>query len=103
VRHTRATSSDERLTAIYAGSGRRFRLALDHSPRGARGRNSGHAEDLRLGERTAAREPVGDKDNSVVTAFVTDTLVGTLGPFADAAHLSEFFVAVVIVAIVGKT
>jgi Ca2+/H+ antiporter len=38
-----------------------------------------------------------------VTAFVTDTLVGTLGPFADAAHLSEFFVAVVIVAIVGKT
>jgi Ca2+:H+ antiporter len=39
---------------------------------------------------------------TVVTAFVTDTLVGTLRPFADAAHLSEFFVAVVIVAIVGN-
>jgi Ca2+:H+ antiporter len=37
-----------------------------------------------------------------VTAFVTDTLVGTLRPFANAAHLSEFFVAVVIVAIVGN-
>ena len=39
---------------------------------------------------------------TVVTAFVTDTLVGTLQAFADAAHLSEFFVAVVIVAIVGN-
>ena len=39
---------------------------------------------------------------TVVTAFVTDTLVGTLRPFADTAHLSEFFVAVVIVAIVGN-
>jgi Ca2+:H+ antiporter len=39
---------------------------------------------------------------TVVTAFVTDTLVRTLQPFADAAHLSEFFVAVVIVAIVGN-
>jgi Ca2+:H+ antiporter len=39
---------------------------------------------------------------TVVTAFVTDTLVGTLQPFAAATHLSEFFVAVVIVAIVGN-
>ena len=39
---------------------------------------------------------------TVVTAVVTDTLVGTLEAFADAAHLSEFFVAVVIVAIVGN-
>jgi Ca2+:H+ antiporter len=39
---------------------------------------------------------------TVVTAFVTETLVGTLRAFADAAHLSEFFVAVVIVAIVGN-
>jgi Ca2+:H+ antiporter len=39
---------------------------------------------------------------TVMTAFVTDTLVETLRPFADAAHLSEFFVAVVIVAIVGN-
>jgi Ca2+:H+ antiporter len=39
---------------------------------------------------------------TVVTAFVTDTLVGTLQAFADATQLSEFFVAVVIVAIVGN-
>jgi Ca2+:H+ antiporter len=39
---------------------------------------------------------------TVVTAFVTETLVGTLRAFADGAHLSEFFVAVVIVAIVGN-
>jgi Ca2+:H+ antiporter len=39
---------------------------------------------------------------TLVTAFVTDTLVGSLGAFARAAHLSEFFVAAVIVAIVGN-
>jgi Ca2+:H+ antiporter len=39
---------------------------------------------------------------TVLTAFVTETLVGTLQAFAGAAHLSEFFVAVVIVAIVGN-
>ena len=39
---------------------------------------------------------------TVVTALVTETLVGTLGAFADAADLSEFFVAIVIVAIVGN-
>jgi Ca2+:H+ antiporter len=39
---------------------------------------------------------------TVVTAFVTETLVGTLRAFADTAHLSEFFVAVVIVAIIGN-
>jgi Ca2+:H+ antiporter len=39
---------------------------------------------------------------SVVTALVTETLVGTLRSFADRAHLSEFFVAVVIVAILGN-
>jgi Ca2+:H+ antiporter len=39
---------------------------------------------------------------SVVTAFVTETLVGTLRSFADRAHLSEFVVAVVVVAILGN-
>jgi len=39
---------------------------------------------------------------TVVTAVVTETLVGSLRAFADAAHLSEFFVAVFIVAIVGN-
>ena len=39
---------------------------------------------------------------TLVTAVVTETLVGTLRAFADAAHLSEFFVVVVIVAIVGN-
>jgi Ca2+:H+ antiporter len=39
---------------------------------------------------------------TVVTALLTETLVGTLGAFAETAHLSEFFVAVVIVAIVGN-
>ena len=39
---------------------------------------------------------------TVVTALLTETLVGTLRAFAETAHLSEFFVAVVIVAIVGN-
>jgi Ca2+:H+ antiporter len=39
---------------------------------------------------------------TVVTAFVTETLVATLEGFAEKAHLSEFFVVVVIVAIVGN-
>jgi Ca2+:H+ antiporter len=39
---------------------------------------------------------------TVVTAFVTEALVGTLRTFAETANLSEFFVAVVIVAIVGN-
>jgi Ca2+:H+ antiporter len=39
---------------------------------------------------------------TVVTAFVTETLVGSLRTFADRANLSEFFVAIVIVAIVGN-
>jgi len=39
---------------------------------------------------------------TVVTAFVTETLVGSLRAFADTAHLSEFFVAVFIVAIIGN-
>jgi Ca2+:H+ antiporter len=39
---------------------------------------------------------------TVVTAFVAETLVHTLETFADEAGLSEFFVAAVIVAIVGN-
>jgi Ca2+:H+ antiporter len=39
---------------------------------------------------------------TVVTAFVTETLVATLEGFAEEAHLSEFFVVVVIVSIVGN-
>lgn len=39
---------------------------------------------------------------TVVTAFVAETLVHTLETFADEAGLSEFFVATVIVAIVGN-
>jgi Ca2+:H+ antiporter len=39
---------------------------------------------------------------TVVTALVTETLVGTLRAFADSAHLTDFFVAAVIVAIVGN-
>jgi Ca2+:H+ antiporter len=39
---------------------------------------------------------------TVVTALITETLVGTLRAFADRANLSEFFVAVVIVAIIGN-
>jgi Ca2+:H+ antiporter len=37
-----------------------------------------------------------------MTALVTETLVGRLQTFAHDAHLSEFFVAIVIVAIVGN-
>jgi Ca2+:H+ antiporter len=40
---------------------------------------------------------------TAVTALVTETLVSTLRSFADRAHLSEFFVAVVIVAIIGNS
>ena len=39
---------------------------------------------------------------TVVTAFVAEALVGSLEVFADKANLSEFFVAAVIVAIVGN-
>ena len=39
---------------------------------------------------------------TVVTAFVAETLVHTLESFADEVGLSEFFVAAVIVAIVGN-
>jgi Ca2+:H+ antiporter len=39
---------------------------------------------------------------TVVTAFVSEILVHSLGAFADAAGLSEFFTAAVIVAIVGN-
>ena len=39
---------------------------------------------------------------TIATAFVSETLVGKLRAFAYTAHLSEFFVAFVIVAIVGN-
>jgi Ca2+:H+ antiporter len=39
---------------------------------------------------------------TVVTAFVAETLVHTLNEFGEAAHLSEFFLAAVVVAIVGN-
>jgi len=39
---------------------------------------------------------------TIATAFVSETLVGALRIFAHAAHLSEFFVAFVIVAIIGN-
>jgi Ca2+:H+ antiporter len=62
----------------------------------------------------AATETVGDAGWSfrvalavlglatLVTAFVTNSLIGSLEAFASRAHLSDFFVAVVIVAIVGN-
>jgi Ca2+:H+ antiporter len=39
---------------------------------------------------------------TIATAFVSETLISTLQTFAYAAHLSEFFVAAVIVAIIGN-
>jgi Ca2+:H+ antiporter len=39
---------------------------------------------------------------TLITAFVSETLVGSIDAFAGAAHLSDFFVAAVIVAIVGN-
>ena len=39
---------------------------------------------------------------TVITAFVAEILVGSLETFAEKAHLSDFFVAAVIVAIVGN-
>ena len=39
---------------------------------------------------------------TLVTAFVTETLVGSIDAFANGAHLSRFFVAAVIVAIIGN-
>jgi Ca2+:H+ antiporter len=39
---------------------------------------------------------------TVSTAFVSETLVGSLEEFSQQAHLSDFFVAIVIVAIVGN-
>jgi Ca2+:H+ antiporter len=39
---------------------------------------------------------------TIATAFVSEILVHTLDHFAEAAHLSEFFISAVIVAIVGN-
>jgi Ca2+:H+ antiporter len=39
---------------------------------------------------------------TTVTAFVAEVLVGSIEHFAESAHLSDFFVAAVIVAIVGN-
>jgi len=39
---------------------------------------------------------------TIATAFVSETLVGALRTFASTAHLSEFFVAFVIIAIIGN-
>jgi Ca2+:H+ antiporter len=39
---------------------------------------------------------------TLVTAFVSESLVGALQAFARSAHLSQFFVAAVVVAIVGN-
>ena len=39
---------------------------------------------------------------TIATALVSETLIGTLQTFAKTAHLSEFFVAFVIVAIIGN-
>jgi Ca2+:H+ antiporter len=39
---------------------------------------------------------------TAATAFVSETLIGSLQTFASKAHLSEFFVAAVIVAIIGN-
>jgi Ca2+:H+ antiporter len=39
---------------------------------------------------------------TLITAVVTETLVGTIDAFSTGAHLSEFFVAAVIVAIAGN-
>ena len=39
---------------------------------------------------------------TLITAFVSDTLVSSIDAFASGAHLSEFFVAAVIVAIAGN-
>jgi Ca2+:H+ antiporter len=39
---------------------------------------------------------------TIATAFVSETLVGTLQAFAKTAHLSDFFVAAVIVAVIGN-
>jgi Ca2+:H+ antiporter len=39
---------------------------------------------------------------TIATAFVSETLVGTLQAFASKAHLSEFFVAFVIIAVIGN-
>jgi Ca2+:H+ antiporter len=39
---------------------------------------------------------------TIATAFVSETLVDTLRAFASKAHLSEFFVAFVVIAIIGN-
>jgi len=39
---------------------------------------------------------------TIATAFVSETLIGALQAFASTVHLSEFFVAFVIVAIIGN-
>ena len=74
-------------TATNLRRHRRLHAASDAGPA------TGWSLPLALATLTAA---------TAATALVSEILVGSLESFADAAHLSEFFIAAVIVAIVGN-
>jgi Ca2+:H+ antiporter len=60
------------------------------------------ATDEAIGAWSFAHSLVALALATVTTAFVAEILVGSLQVFAEKAHLTEFFVAAVIVAIVGN-
>ncbi len=76
------------LTVIRLRRERAHHVASGHLPQ-----EGGWSLPVALGALSAA---------TVATALVSEILVHSLEAFANAAHLSEFFIAVVIVAIVGN-
>jgi Ca2+:H+ antiporter len=78
-----------RIVVNHYALRRQRRLRQDAEPRGEAGWPLGVALAVLAGA-------------TVITAFVTNSLVGSLEAFAERANLSEFFVAIVIVAIVGN-
>jgi Ca2+:H+ antiporter len=61
-----------------------------------------HTADARAGAWSLPRSLVALGATTLVTALISEILVHSLAGFAETAGLSEFFIAVVIVAIVGN-
>jgi Ca2+:H+ antiporter len=70
--------------------------------RNLRRHHAAHTEEARAGAWTLSRALVALAAATIVTSFISEILVHSLDGFAKAAGLSQFFIAAVIVAIVGN-
>ena len=91
-----ASRSRSVLLAVYAVDDGRRAAPAQAAPRGV-GRRAARGG-LEPAARARRRSPLA----TVATAFVSEILVHSLDAFAKAVGLSEFFIAVVVVAIVGN-